>query len=263
MFRRAAHSDEVTWLARLGLTARASIYLLIGWLVLLLVTGRGGGEADQRGALQAVARHTGGFLLLWAIAVGLAGYAFWRFSEAAVGVVTEGRKWGPRLQSFARGCLYAVFSATAFSVLAHAHQQSQANQQQSFTARLMSHSGGRLTVGAIGAVLVVIGLVQIYEGVTRAFKKYFALAEMRPVQRRIVWFLGTVGTAARGVAFGLTGFFFVRAAWTHNSRDARGLDGALRTTAESSLGRLLVAVVGVGLVMFGVYGLAEARWRRT
>lgn len=265
MVLRAARSEEVSWLARLGLAARGSIYLLIGWLALLVAAGNDHSEADQRGAMQAVANHTGGFILLWAIAIGLSGYALWRFSEAAVGVAGDGRRWGPRLQSLARGSIYAAFAVTAFSVLVEAHSagNSQASQQQTLTAEVMSHSGGRVLIGLIGAVLTVMGLVQIVEGAKRTFKKKFVLAEMRPGQRRVVWFLGAVGTAARGVAFGLTGLFFVVAAWTHNSNDARGLDGALKATAGSSVGRVLVVVVGIGLIMFGLYGYAESRWRRT
>ena len=82
--------------------------------------------------------------------------------------------------------------------------------------------------------------------------------------RRIVWFLGTFGTAARGVVIALTGFFLVRAAWDYDPSKARGLDGALRNTvADSDTGRLLVAVVAVGMVAFGLYCYAEAAWRRT
>ena len=82
--------------------------------------------------------------------------------------------------------------------------------------------------------------------------------------RRIVWFLGTFGITARGVVFGLVGFFLVRAAWDYDAKKARGLDGALRhTVAESDLGRLLVGVCAVGLIAFGLYAYAEAAWRRT
>jgi hypothetical protein len=53
---RAARSREMKWLAHLGPAARATSYLLIGWLALLLA-GKPRGEADQRGALQEVARQ--------------------------------------------------------------------------------------------------------------------------------------------------------------------------------------------------------------
>ena len=57
--RRVARSDGLKGLARLGLAARGTIYLLIGWLALLLAQGKRHSEADQRGAMQEVAGHTG------------------------------------------------------------------------------------------------------------------------------------------------------------------------------------------------------------
>jgi hypothetical protein len=66
------------------------------------------------------------------------------------------------------------------------------------------------------------------------------------------------------VAFALTGYFLVRAAWDYDARKARGLDGALRNTvADSTTGRILVLVVAVGMIAFGLFGYAEAAWRRT
>jgi hypothetical protein len=264
--RKVARSDGFKGLAKLGFAARGTIYLLIGWFAVLLVVGKRPPEADQRGALQEVTRHNGGFALLWVIAIGLTGYALFRFSEAAFGVVgdAKGHEKGPRLKSLFRGCLYAFFAVNAFNLLAHARSKSQAGQQQLLTARVMQHSFGRWVIGIVGAVVIVIGLALIVEGIRGKFKKYFALSDLPAGSRRIVWFLGTFGTSARGVVFGLTGFFLVKAAWDYDPSKARGLDGALRNTvANSDLGRTLVGVVAVGLIAFGLYCYAEAAWRRT
>jgi len=264
--RRVTRSDGFKGLAKLGFAARGTIYLLIGWFAVLLALGKQPPETDQRGALQEVVRHNGGFLLLWAIAIGLTGYALFRFSEAAFGVVGDpkGHEKGPRLKSLWRGGLYAFFAVNAFNLLATARTKSQAGQQQQLTTRVMQHTVGRWLVGIVGAVIIVVGLVMVYEGIKQKFKKYFALNEMPAGSRRIVWFLGTFGTAARGVVFGLTGFFLVRAAWDYDPSKARGLDGALRrTVSDSDLGRTLVGVCAVGLIAFGLYCYAEAAWRRT
>jgi hypothetical protein len=109
----------------------------------------------------------------------------------------------------------------------------------------------------------VIGLVLVVEGVMLRFKKYFKLAEMPVVARRIVWVLGTIGTTARGLVFALTGFFVVKAAWDYDPKNARGLDVALRQLAASDHGRLWVGFVAAGLIAFGLYGYCEALWRRT
>lgn len=261
--RDVGTSAAVKVLARVGFAARATIYLLIGIFALMLAFGKHPAPADQRGALQALARHSGGFLLLIVIAIGLSGYALWRFAEAAFGVVGDGNGAGPRLKSFARGCIYAVLAYTAVNILMHSRVQSQARQQQLWTSKVMRHSGGRVLVGIVGVVVLVVGLVLIVEGVRRTFKKYFKLADMPPASRRLVWILGTVGTTARGVVFALAGYFVVQAAWTYDASKARGLDGALRELARSTWGPFWVGLAGIGLIAFGLYGYAEAAWRRT
>lgn len=260
---QAARSPQMKWLAHLGLAARATVYLLIGWLALLLASGKPRGPADQRGALQEVARHSGGTILLWVIALGLAGYALWRFSEAAFGVVGEGDKKGPRVQSFVRGCIYTFFAYGALNTALHARQQSQAHQQQAFTARVMTHTGGRWAVGIVGVIVVIVGVVLVREGLTHKFEKTLDMNRMSQRTRQVVRWLGTVGTAARGVVFAIAGVFLVRAAYTFDPNKARGLDGALRSLAGTSFGPWLLGAAALGLVVFGCYGWAEAIWRKT
>lgn len=261
--RGAARSDEVKVLGRLGFAARATIYLLIGWFAVLLAVGKRPPEADQRGAMQEVAHHRGGFVVLLALTIGLVGYALWRWSEAAFGAVGHGKKAGPRIQSFFRGCIYAFFAVNAAELLLRAHTKSQANQQQILTTRVMHDTGGRWAVGIAGAVVIVVGLVLVVEGVMRRFKRYFRLADMPASARRIVWVLGCVGTTARGLVFALTGWFVVKAAHDYDPKKARGLDGALRQLSDSPHGRLWVGLVAAGLIAFGLYGYCEAIWRRT
>jgi hypothetical protein len=250
-------------LARAGLTARACVYLLIGTLAIALAFGNYANEPDQQGALQILTEHTGGAVLVWLIAIGLFGYALWRFSEAAFGVVGEGRKVGPRLQSFARGLIYLFFAITAVRVAIGANAGSQAQRQELWTAKAMQHTGGRWIVGLVGVVIVVCGVVLVMQGLTRKFEKYLQLERMSPTQRRVVEWLGIAGTAARGVVFALAGVFVIVAAVTANPSKAGGLDRAFRELLAMSGGPVLVFLAGLGLIVFAAYGFAEAKWHRT
>jgi hypothetical protein len=261
--RRASRGDAMAVLARWGLAGRGALYLLIGILAVALAAGTRNGETDQRGALQELTQHSGGTALVWAIAIGLAGYALWRLSEAAFGVVGEGKKAGPRVRSFARACIYGFFAVSAFKVASDTGAGSQAKQQETVTAKIMQHSGGRWAVGIIGAIIVVCGGVLIWEGVKRKFLKYLDLARMSQDTRNVVEFLGVAGSVARGFVFALAGVFVIGAAVDFNPHKARGLDRALRELADTPAGPWLLGVVAIGLVMFGVYGFAEAKWRRT
>ena len=201
--------------------------------------------------------------MLWAVALGLAGYSLWRFSEAVFGVVGEGQKAGPRLKSFARGCVYAVLAFTAFQIAAGGGNRSEAGRQVTLTSQAMSHTGGRFAVGLVGAAVAVVGATLVYEGATRKFEKYLDLSRCvgdYPAYRQV---MGVVGTMARGAVFALAGIFVIQAAWDYNPNKAAGLDGALRSLRDTPVGPWLLGVVALGLVTFGLYGFAEARWQRT
>ncbi len=135
--------------------------------------------------------------------------------------------------------------------------------QVTLTSQVMRHPGGRVLVGLVGAVVAVVGATLVYEGATRKFEKYLDLAGASAATRRIVEVMGVVGTMARGAVFALAGIFVIQAAWDYEPEKAAGLDGALRSLRDTPVGPWLLAVVALGLVAFGLYGFAEARWRRT
>ena len=247
--------------ARVGLIARGVIYLLIGWVALMIAVGRSNQEADQRGALQTLASKPNGSAMLWALAVGFAAYALWRLSEVIWGVHGEGKKAGPRVASGFRAVVYAFLAFTAVSVV-HGSRSSQGTSQQDATARIMQHSGGRWAVVVVGGVVLIVGLALAIGGLRRSFAKKLNTAQMGRHTRRTVLLLGAIGTTARGLVFALAGGLVVEAARTFNPAKARGLDEALRTLRDRQYGAALLGLAAIGLIIFGIYGLCEARWRR-
>ena len=260
---RELGDETLNWSARLGLSARALVYLLIGVLAFLVATGHSTRETDQWGAFQQINRGAFGHIVMWIVAIGLAGYSLWRLSEAATGAAGDGSKVGARFKSFFRGCIYGFFAANAFQIALGQRTSSQVTRQQSITAKIMQHSGGRWAVGIVGAIVLTVGLMLVYEGLTRRFEKYLRTTAMPMPTRRIVRVLGTIGTTARGAVFALAGIFVIQAATEYKPSKAAGLDGALRTLRDTHAGPWLLGAAGVGLIVFGIYGFAEARWRVT
>jgi len=263
--RRAADSPWLERLARLGLVGRGLIYVLIGWLALQIALGHSGAQADRGGAIRAIADKSYGPALLWLLALGFLGLALWRFSEAAFGPPGNKDDKGERAQSLARGLLYTVFAITTVSFIVGTSGSAGANSNQQSvgaTAKLMKHTGGRLLIGLVGLVLVAIGAFMAYEALKKKFEKHLKLGEMSSQVRSVVEKLGMIGGLARGVVFGLAGVFLLIAAVTFNPGKARGLDGTLRSLADSPLGPFLLVAVAIGLVAFGAYSMCEARWRK-
>lgn len=254
----AANSRPMGWLARAGLTARGVVYLVMGWLAVLVAMGARA-QVDQRGALAEVLSKPAGAALVWLMAIGFAAYALWRLSEAAFGVTGEGPGAGPRLKSLARGIAYALLTFSAVSLL-NGTRTTQSGQQGRVAGSVMQHSGGRLLVGVAGLAVIAVGLLLVHEGWSKKFLRYFGA--LPPGTHHWVVLLGRVGTAARGIVFAVAGFLVLVAAWTADPAKAGGIDAAFRTLLQQPYGVALVALLGAGLMIFGVYGLAEAAWRR-
>jgi hypothetical protein len=248
-------------LARAGLTARGIIYILIGLIAILVAFGHSAQEADQQGAIQLLAGKPYGLVALWLLAIGFVAYALWRLSEAVFGVTGEGNGAGPRLKSLGRAVIYAGFAVLTFKAISGAHS-SQSRQQQDLTAKAMQHPAGQWLVGIVGLIVVIAGLVLVMEGFRRKFMKYLQTAQMSPKTRRVVKLLGTVGTIARGVVFALAGILVIEAAVTHQASKSGGIDKALLTLRNQPFGEVLMLAAALGLLIFGVYGLCEARWRK-
>jgi hypothetical protein len=259
--RRASNSPSAHLLARAGLTARGVIYILVGWVAALVALGHSSREADQQGALHLLAGKPYGLASLWLLGIGFAGYALWRLSEAAFGVTGEPPGAGPRLKSLARAVIYAGLSYLTFTVISGT-DSSQSRRQQDITASAMQHPAGRLLVGVVGLAIVACGIIVVSEGARKKFMRYLRTAQMSARTRRVVKLLGMTGTVARGVVFALVGVGVIDAALTHKASESGGIDKALLTLRDQPFGELLTLLAAVGLIVFGLYGLCEARWRK-
>jgi hypothetical protein len=256
--RSASDSRPLGWLARLGLTGRGLVYLVMGWLAILLAAGSST-HVDQRGALVEVLSAPFGTALVLVMAGAFLAYAVWRFSEAAFGVTGDGKGALPRVTSFVRGLVYLVLAFTSLELLLGA-RGTQAGQQGHLAGTVMQHTGGRWLVGLVGAAILVVGLVMVREGWSAKFMRYFGSLP-QGTRTPIIW-LGRVGTVARGLVFAVAGVLVLAAAWTANPAKAGGVDVAVRTLLARPYGPALVTLLGAGLMVFGVYALAESIWRR-
>ena len=113
----------------------------------------------------------------------------------------------------------------------------------------------------MGLVVVIIGVVLVSEGIRRKFMQYLRTSQMGPRMRRVVTLLGVIGTVARGLVFGLAGVLVIDAAASHKPAQSGGIDKALLTLRDQPFGETLMILAALGLLIFGVYGLCEARWR--
>jgi Domain of Unknown Function (DUF1206) len=261
---RVAQSDVGEGLARWGLVSKGCLYILIGAIaaqVALLDQGR---LEDRGGALAALADETYGKVLVGALAVGLLGYAFWRLAEAWLGRPLGGGEedgFFKRVGLVARGLWYLGLFVVAVSVLVGANEQSGSGEEDRATARVLDLPAGRWLVAGVGAAVLAAAAFNVWRGVTGRFKKKLELRKMGKTEEKVFTILGGIGHVARGVVFGLIGFFLVRAAYQYDPEEAVGLDGALAKLLNQDYGSAILGVVAAGLVAYGLYCFVEARYR--
>ena len=261
--RKVARSRGFEWLARAGFVARGLIYGIIGILAIKLAVGAGGKTTNQQGALKTIAHQPFGKVLLILVAIGLAGYAFWRFVHALLGHGPENSDSGfERVAAFGSGIVYAGLCAIAVEILLGSSSSGASGNAHKTTTGVFGWPGGTWLVGIAGAVLIGIGLYQGYRGLSKDFLADSKTEQMNPRVRKWIEWIGSFGHLARMVVFGLIGVFLIKAAIDYNPNKAVGLDGALAKIADASYGPFLLGIVAVGLIAFGIYSVSDARYRR-
>lgn len=260
---RSQVHDVLRPAGRAGFTARGVLYLLVGSLAVRVALGDGGDQADRQGALRQIAEQPFGTALLWLLVAGLAGMALWRGAQAVLGGGADGGGAGKRLASGARAVFYAVvcWGTAAFAAGSGGSDSSDAKSRD-WTATLLRQPGGRWVVGAAGAALCVAGAVIAVRALRRKFLEKLETGTMGPRVERAVTAAGAGGGAARGAVYAGAGVFVLVAAVRFDPHRAKGMDDTLRSFAHTPAGPWLLVATAAGLILFGLFSFASARWRR-
>lgn len=257
--RAAQDSTAFRILARVGYVVLGILHILIGVIAVSIATG-GGGNADQGGALAQIQKTPAGVFLLWIIVIGLLALAIWQIAEAFLERDPDDKKkWAHRAKFVGTAVAYLAISATAL-VYAMGGQSDSQGSSQTFSAKLLSTPGGVFLLVIVGLGVAAVGVAFIVRGFTKAFEKHLDLPSGN-AKKGIVTF-GVVGYVAKGIAVGVAGVLFVVAAVTHDPEAAGGLDAALHTLAGLPFGPIILWVVGAGLVLYGLFCFARARYAR-
>lgn len=256
--------------ARLGFYTKGFIFIVVGALAILVALGERGGEelADPTGALERIAQANYGKIILLIFIIGAVGHGAWNILRGAADVDNAGKGIAGIIKRIGAGGIGFFYWFLAYKAwnLVQATRENPAGGGEAIQKTLMSAllglPLGALVVGIIGLSVIGVGVHECYSGVMGKFQETFRLREMADARRRTITILGFFSFIARGLLFGLIGYFFIVAAIDSNANDAVGLDGALLTLAQSYFGKTLLFVTAVGLVCHGILSLFEARYRR-
>jgi len=260
------HGDWKESLGRLGLIGKGALYVIIGLLALQVATGDLGTDTSKSGAIEWVAHQPFGRFLLIALTISLFAMAAWRLLDAFVGDPVEGDEVKDRVRFAVKGLLYLVFAVIALTTTISAWTEGEdaassgsgGGEEQQATATVLDWPAGQWIVAIAGLALIAYALYM--------FKRH--TIDEKFLERLDVgsssWVapVGRLGYAARSVVFVLMGWFLFQAGITYDPDESKGMSEALKELAGESWGTVALLVVAFGLVAYGLFNLAESRYRK-
>ncbi len=254
-----SRKDWLEPVARVGFATKGIVYVLIGLLAAMAAFGEGGKVSGGKGAMATIGSQPFGKVLLYIVGAGLIGYAIWRFMEAAFESQKEMWKRGAYAVS---GIIHVGLAIAAFQMATAGGSSGQESSKKTYLAEVLTWPGGKVIIILAGIAVVGAGLYQLYKSYTAKFTEKLKLNEMSAEERTWAIRVGRAGLAARGVVFPIIGYFIIKAGWTADPSDVKGVGGALREIGSSSYGQILLAAVAIGLGLYGTLQLVNARYRR-
>lgn len=238
---------------RLGFAARGLLYLMVGYLA--IEAGRTTGSA---GALRSLADDPLGRAALVIIALGLFAYGAWRCADAVLDL--EGAGGGAKGAIKRAGCALSGFVHLGLGflalrlVLGASGGAASGGGEQAAAEQLFGLPGGELMARLLAVAFMLGGLAQAWS----AYKLEF-LKQLEPAAAGKAWvkWAGRVGYLARGVVFVLVGVLLWRAAAASDPQQAGGTGEAL-----ASLDGWSQLILAAGLMLFGVFSIVQAVYRR-
>lgn len=261
--------DPVVRLGRVALATQGILYVIVGLLAVQVSGGDDNAKPSQKGALENLAHQPFGRILLIIVAVGLAAHCAWRLMLAIRGEPSDDEDSGSmakRVANVGRAAVYAGFTYFAVRLLlgsgSGGSKGGGGKTEQKSTAVVLDWPGGRVLVVIVGLCVIGAGVWNGYKAVARKFEDNLDLSSLDESKANLLKATGVAGYLARGVVFALIGWFLISAGLAKNAGRTKGLDGALRSLASSSHGRLWLFIVAVGLLLFGAYRVLDGIYRK-
>ncbi|OYD70183.1 DUF1206 domain-containing protein [Rhodococcus sp. OK302] len=257
---RIAQNSIFERFARAGFVTSGIVHLIIGYIAIRVALGGAAGATDQSGAMAELASKPGGKIALWVGVVAFLVMALWRLAESALGKSSEpgsertSSEVINRIKAFSLSVVYFAFAFTAFG-FARGSGKSSGAQSSGLSARLMQSTAGTVALIVVGLIVIAVGGYHVYKGASRNFVK-----DLKGEPSDLVRRLGIVGYIAKGLAIAAIGLLFILAAAQSAPNKATGLDGAFKALLAQPYGATLLVLAGLGIITYGLYCFAMARY---
>lgn len=259
--RQVHTSAPLEFASRLGYVANGMLHFLLGTAIIAIALGRPR-EADASGVLSPFSHTWYGALLLILIFCGLFSLSIWHL--LGVGLARKSRRrndWKFLVSHIGKAVTYMVFALTALAALVGAEStKSSVTESVNLTSRVLRLPLGTAIIFMIAFVTAIIGIIFLYRGISKKFLVSVKLPFT--TTGTIIRNLGIAGYMSKGLILLLVAYIFFAAGATRNPDRASGLDGAIRVILTVPMGRIMVILLGTGLVAYAFYSVARGRYSK-
>ena len=261
--------------APVGLVGMGLLYGSLGLLIINVAQGQtSAGQASKTGAIERVATAPFGRFLLIVLTVGLVALVVWKATQAIAGDPIDGDDASDRAKNGVKAVLYAGTAITSISILianwsggssgsgSGSGSGGSGGGQQEAAAVVMGWPGGRWIVMIAGLAAIGYGCHQLWEHTIRT-EFMERIGDVGAKERTAIETAGRIGFAGRAALVIGFGVFAVVAGVQYDPNDVKGLSGLLADLSGNPLGRVVLWVIAIGTLAYGVFTLAEAKYRRS
>lgn len=246
-----------------GHIAKGVVYSAIGGIALAGVIGEASGPGGMKDVIRWIQNQPFGQILLVLIAIGLFSYCAWRWIKAIEDTSNQGTDAEgitKRVAYAASGTAYGLLGVYAITLLTGSG--SGGNSKQDMLAQILQESWGQILVGAIALALFGVGLYQLNKALKDKFMSEVDNGQMNSQERSFYRQFGKAGYISRSVVYGIMAYFLVRVALTSDPSQYRGVEGVLEYLGGQTMGTILVALVSLGLLLYGIFMFVKAKYPR-
>ncbi|EPB81035.1 hypothetical protein HMPREF1544_12272 [Mucor circinelloides 1006PhL] len=270
------HRFIVSWLGRIGFTAKGIVYAVMGGLCIATAQHLKGditGTESPMGAFVFLGLFSIGTPVLIVMFVGILFYSVWRFWEGLTGQGYDalrshfGNFFRARLSPIVSGIVYIVYLVYIGKLLTQTREERMKSASQStgcFPSCWASSNNWlyRMAVGVFGVAFVIAFITQAQNGFSNRWHKDLKAEDQSKAEKYIVYTLGHLGFLARaGVFMFVAAFMFktLRHPTMTSERDA--FSDAINQIISVHGGFIGLWFLGIGLILFGAFAILNSYYK--
>ena len=253
-------------MAKTGLVAKGTIYCLIGAIAFMAafeINGQSNNDTNKDGVFSLIQGQVAGQLLLGLLVLGLLCYCAWRMVQCFYDTEDKGSQTKgllKRARYLLSGLIYLSFAIAAIKLLLHSGSKTGGDNYQQLVSELLSKPFGQYLAGIAAAVIAGVGIYQIVYGISGKYRKHVSGLQLKTRASSYLLNAGKIGYVARGTTWLITSWLMFKAAIHANPKDAGDTTKAFEFLERGNYGSLLLGLLGLGLVLYGIFNYVRARY---